>query len=38
MYVVKNMGNFMYSKCMAARPMWFAHFGMGFCGGAQQLS
>ena len=37
-YVVKNKGQFTYSKCKVADLSWFAHFGMRIGGGPQLLS
>jgi hypothetical protein len=37
-YVIKNMGQFTYSKCKVARLLWLAHVGMRICGCAQLLS
>jgi hypothetical protein len=37
-YVIRDMGQFTYSKCNVASLLWFAHVGMRICGGAQILS
>ena len=36
--MVRNMGQFMYSKCKVPSLLWFAHFGMRIGGVAQLLS
>jgi len=30
-----NVGQFTYSKCKVGSLLWFPHFGMRICGGAQ---
>ena len=38
LYIVRNMGQFTYSKCKLANLLWFAHLCINICGGAQLLS
>ena len=38
MYVVRNIGQFTYSKCKVASLVWFQRLGMMNDGGAQLVS